>query len=554
MKLLLVAVLVLTGFVYANSLRNEFIGDDLDFIVRWEAIRKVDYIPYLLKGGVPAGHEGTYRPVRSLWYLVLNQLIGQRVIAYHLWAIVVHLAATGLIFLIVLKLAKKLASQQNGLLLATLTGLIFGLHPIHTEAVTFITASFDTVGLTLALGSVYSFLIWLDHPKKQRWWYGSLILTLLAVFNNEIAIMIPILIWLLGKAVKGKRFESKTVYGFFIISAAYLFVRVVFLQIVTRGSYQANSFWLTFLISLKSVWAYWLTLILPINLSITRVLPGNISTYTFPELNLPAVLSQSVLEFAILGVVIVSLTLGYMAIKNWQAGNRFISVSIAWFYIFLLPLMNIFPSATLFSERYIYMASVGFTMLLAIVIMFIYEKLTHRHEGIGRIFIAVIFGLIIMGYGSLTWERNKDWKSEVTFWQKAASQYPTNTILWYQLGKAHQRQAHADQAIDAYNRAITLAPQFTDAYQLLGQMYQYRGQYDMALESYQKALTLNPNLPNAIKNVATVYTLLGKSQLDKGLYDKAARIFKDAIRLDPGQSAARLYLQDMCQTGKVKCS
>ena len=156
----LVLITLITTLAYSNIFANDFVGDDPGFMKDWELTQSWDHIPELLTGAVPLGHEKVYRPVRSLIYLGMYQAFGPTVWVYHVYSLLIHLTVTILVFFI----SRHLFRSS---LPATVAALLFGTHPIHTEAITFMTTSFDITGIALMLGSFLCYLKSQEHKNTR---------------------------------------------------------------------------------------------------------------------------------------------------------------------------------------------------------------------------------------------------------------------------------------------------------------------------------------------------------------------------------------------------
>ena len=132
-------IAALTLVVYSNSLFNEFLYDDEHLILKNRYIRDFRYIPNIFTENAIAGaylSSNYYRPLQLLLYSIIYHLFGLNVVSYHLLNILLHAANGILIYLIFKKLFKKR-------LTAFIPAIIFSLHPVNTEAVTYISGTAD---------------------------------------------------------------------------------------------------------------------------------------------------------------------------------------------------------------------------------------------------------------------------------------------------------------------------------------------------------------------------------------------------------------------------
>jgi tetratricopeptide (TPR) repeat protein len=173
--LLLLAIAAIA--VYANSVANEFAFDDVAIVqesqhvvnLEWTAIWADNYWPH--KDGYPP--DILYRPFTIWTYLANQALTPGAAWAFHLTNVLLHALVVVMLTLFTWRLLGSRA-------IAVLTGLLFALHPLHTEVVA------NTVGraeLLAAIWSLAALLIYLPSeplttalvPERRAWGHGVLV-------------------------------------------------------------------------------------------------------------------------------------------------------------------------------------------------------------------------------------------------------------------------------------------------------------------------------------------------------------------------------------------
>lgn len=535
----LIIIVSLTLLSFLTKLDNELIGDDRDFITNWPAIQQVGSLPQLLTGDLPAAHQGNYRPVRSLLYLFYYQLSGTNTLGYHLHGLGVQVINSLLVYGIV----RKLTSSKS--YLPFFTGVLFSTHPIHLEAISFITASFDTTAFAFLFGSFYLYLG--NKAHQQRW---AILLYLLALGTNEITYIFPLLLVIyhyLFHPLSLRRLRSR-IWPYVILLGIFLGIRFFGLDIETRGEYAGGSFYYTQLISVKAIVLYLKLLLVPVSLGLIHTLPGNISSYMFRDVNQPYVLAQSIFEPAVLvGLFLIGAAGGVAyGLRNKKP---LISFGICWFFIALLPTLNLLPSAVYFSERYVYLASFGFILVLATV----FEMMrTQSHRRIKLIAWSLFIG-VVATYVGLSIYHNQFWQNEIVYWQKNVREAPDNFLAHYQLGQMYHYHYYLAEAIQSYQTAIAIEPSYTKSHHNLGLIQHHLGQYQQAIESYQQVLNKYPDNQTVHINQSLSYLALGQQQLRLGLYQPAEQNLHHAIRLNPDNRSAHQLLVQLCDRDDYTC-
>lgn len=470
---------LLVVVVYLNIFRNGFFGDDFLFNYHWEAVRSVGGLVEIARGNLPVFIEGTYKPVMGFWYWFLYQMAGDEIWAYHLWSLGWHLLGTWLVMWLVEELIQ---SKVAGLI----SGLVFGLHPIHVEAVTYISASFDTAGMVIGIASVCLFVraVGCKRENDARLWLRySWLMAGVAVFNHEINLMVGmVIIWLWWVLRPRKLSLWSVAKGYVVVNVAYISIRYWLVGISSRGEHVGGEFGKTMMVSLKALVRYVELLVWPTKMRLLHELPGEIRVSEIPSLVQTAMLRQNWSDAAVVwgvGVFLVWIGLIWVGRKKWPLG----SWGLGYILLGLLPVMNLVPGASFVSERYAYFASVGFAILVGIGAKFL-EKRKCRYQ---VIVLMILVGLVLGGYGRIVEFRNRDWKSELSMWRVSVEQDPNNMWARFKLGEAYQQEGRMEWAITQYDRVFETVPRFGLVNLRLGLLYLDIGEEELGQEYLRRA-------------------------------------------------------------------
>lgn len=556
-------IIILSLAPYINIFKNEFVWDDPKFIT-WAGAKDFSDSYNFFKGEVPEGHGGVYRPLRSIFYVISYKLWKLNQVGYHFQSILIHLTSTVLIYFIAVNIT-------NNSVIGLMSGILFGLHPVHTETITSITSSFDVIGVIFFF---ISFYLYIKASSSENRFYSryiiSIVFALMAFFTYEFALTLPLLIILYDlcfkKIKKDNIIEKIEVYSpYFAIALLNLFIRFFTLNIIERGNYLANSFYLTMLTMTKALLKYILLIIFPINLNVNHNISEEILSLAYVDINEKAIISQSIFDLHILFSIAVIAVLFTIAIKSF---NKYpiVSFSIGWFFIGLMPVSNIIPQGSILSEKYLYISSFSFCLLFSYSFYHIYNIVTNKVKYV-KVGLILFFIFITMMYSILTFSRNKDWKDELSLWSKTAEQSPKSALAHNNLGLAYQKHGRVEFAIDAYQKAIALNPKYAEAYNNLGLAYQKLEKVSLAIDAYKKAIELNQNSAFhnnlgiayqtqgnldiaieeykkalAIKENYASHNNLAIAYQSQGKKDLAIEEFKKAVELNPNYLEARRYV------------
>ena len=491
---------------YINTLENDFVFDDRSQIVENRELRDASNISRFIQ-----------RP-RGIKYVILladYKIWGLNPFGYHLTNLILHALCTISLYCLFIKIFTNSR-------IPLITGLLFATHPVHTEAVTAIANRTDLLAMLFFIWSLSFYIM----KKRSLWFYLlSIISFILALFSKEAAVVsLPIILIFYDLYFnKGERWDFLkknswyyVPYGLIIITFL-LYIRFILSMYPASpeprvaGLFLQQSFPSFFYTACKAFLIYIKMLFFPLNLNVDYALP----------------LSRSLLEWKVL-VSLVSLILFLILTVRMYFFSKAISFSMAWLFITLFPLSNLlFPIAHYFvAERYLYLPSVGFCLLIAIIIdkfmdieRLFFKKLSPKKTAI------FMLTIILCLYLGLTINRNIDWRSNYTLWSKTVKQSPHSFRAHHNLGNVYQYQGLIDKAIEHYQIAVKLKPLDPDVYFNLGIAYQSQGFFDKAIENYWIVINLNPNDSGAHKKLGSAYH-------SQGLFDKAKEHYRIAKRLN----------------------
>lgn len=488
-------IIIITTLAYINSFGNDFVYDDHVHILNNKDIKHIYNIPKFFT----SPFKDLYRPLRSIHYMVIYSLWGENPLGYHLNSLLFHIINTILAYLII----NLLINKRDISLIAS---LLFAVHPIHTGRVTNITAGFDQLGIFLIFLSFYLYLL---YSKKGKIIYFILSISsfLLALLSSEEAIVLPFLLLLYEICFNKENLRKKLkVYiPFFIVGFLYIILRFLILGIGTRASeYIAGNFYSTMLTMTKVFVKYIQLSLFPFRLTLYQHIT----------------IANSLFDIKVILSILILLSLILIAIKPYK-NNRIITFIIGWFFITLAPFSNILPLKILIAERYLYISSLAFCLLLSILI----HKLYNLNKNT-KIIAILIFIILLISYSAITIKRNTDWKDDLTLWTRTVKLSPLSSEAHDNLGFAYERKGLIDKAIAEFKKSVELSPLNYRAYTNLGTAYGQKENFTLA-ETYLKiAIKINPNYYKAYNYLALIYA-------KQELFNKSILEFKKAIKTNP---------------------
>jgi tetratricopeptide (TPR) repeat protein len=490
--LIAVASIVILGFVvYANSLGGEFIWDD-DFLVRQnQCIRSWNSIPTIFAHGASASF---YRPVQTISYMMDYSLWELNPMGYHITNTLVHILAALCIYCLINMLF------SNGIL-SLLTSVLFVIHPIHTEAVTYISGRADSLATLFML---LCFIFYLKRPgnTKTSILMGSAFV--LALLSKETALVLPVLLSVHSLAFKEKPYVKKLL-SLLGIALIYILMRTTFLKglLPCTLPYSSTLFQRVpgFFVAITN---YLRLIVLPLNLHMCY--GSKLFEFSNPK--------------AILGITMFLSSLIYALTRR----DKLISFSLLWFFVTLLPVSNIYRINAYMAEHWLYLPSIGLFLILAKLLILCKANI--------RVFPAA---LMVVSYSYLTIKQNNYWREPVTFYSRTLKYAPEDPRLYCQLALSYIRDGRNEEAIELYKKAMEVNPRYVISYYNLGNRYCAMGEFEEAIKLYEKAILLDPNYAEAYNNLGNAHKAMGRT-------DKAMIAYKKTIGIDPDNGSAHYNL------------
>jgi tetratricopeptide (TPR) repeat protein len=206
-----------------------------------------------------------------------------------------------------------------------------------------------------------------------------------------------------------------------------------------------------------------------------------------------------------------------------------LSFGVFWFLISYIPISNFIPAVYMLADRYMYIPSVGFCIVLVCLGEAMYQKLDHFKPRYAIPVMTVVGGLLIGGYSQKVLSYNTYWKNERVLWQYVLECNPESFRAYNNLGYQYLRAGSYPKAIELLSMAINLG--FEKSYEHRGSAYIGMENYEAAMQDFNHALAYDPDWDTAYYGRGLVY-------FKKGQYEQAIDDFSRAIELKPDYSEA----------------
>ena len=546
--------------VWSSSFAGVFVFDDLSAIVDNPTIRS------LWTAWQPRQTDLTVsgRPFLNFTLAVSHALSGGRPWGYHAVNLAIHLLAGLTLFGIVRRTLGGFAGAPPGralpvgrdgpasrsadaTLLAFVAALLWLLHPLQTEAVTYLIQRAESLMGLLFLLTLYCFIRAIDSPRSWMWRGGAVGACLLGAATKEVSAVAPLVVLLFDRTFVAGTFREawrrRWPLHLALLSSWLLLAWLVAGTGWSRGGTAGFGLGV-------NVGAYWLTQ--------AGALARYLALAFWPH---PLVADYGMALVRSAGAVwpqglLVLALLGGTAAALWR--RPVLGFLGAWFFAILAP-TSLVPVATqTMAEHRLYLP-LGAVLVLAAVA---------AHRLAGRAGLLALLALA-PALGWLTWERNGIYASERLFWSDVAARCPANARAYINLGNLSFHQGRLPGAIADFETALRLqpdlpetesnlcsaltqagrpgeavphgeaalrlAPQSTNAHLNLGNAFMNLDRTADAITQYQAALRLQPDAADIREN-------LGTALLRAGRVTEAIAQFEAALRLEPSRAETEYAL------------
>jgi tetratricopeptide (TPR) repeat protein len=495
---LLVAVLCLA--VYFNALGGEFVSDDIGSIVENPNIG--DFFLALKNFNV-----------LNLSRALIFHLCGQRVWAYHTVNLLLHIGTTILVYFFILILTKNDR-------LSTLATLLFALHPVHTEAVSWISGGGYVLYSFFLLLSFLFFHLSVVNDQRRNYLITAWVLYVLAISSGIWAVTLLPLFFLYEFHLSRKKISWPFYLGLVLVAVVGFYVNwksgAVTGKIEAGASVGGTRDWT--ITAPHSLVQYFYLLLWPLALTIYHEGLKVGQNYVW--------LSRAVAVLTILAAPL------FLFWRKEKVALFFLLFFLASISLSLSPV----KIGWYVAERYLYLGSISFCVLVAALLLWL-----EKRQPIKNLALFLLIPILVF-YSWRAWSRNNDWRTQTSFWTATARASPTSFRAWNNLGNVYGWEKKWDQAIEAYQQSLKIKPDHDTANFNLGIAYYSKGDLESAKKYFLRTVEVSPKHYRAYYN-------LGLISYKQGNFADARKYWEQALRLNPNYTQARQGLDLLEEKG-----
>ncbi|MHB8143249.1 MAG: tetratricopeptide repeat protein [Thermoleophilia bacterium] len=553
------------ALVYSNTYKVPFVFDDVN-VYNNVAIHSFHNLLA----------ADNHQRILGLFSFFLNyRLSGFNLSSFHLVNLAIHVAASLLVFAFVRmtfrtpffrRFIDSSSSAANvAFVVALFSALIFAVHPVQTQAVTYIVQRYASMVAMFYLLAAVLYARWrLALPSgteagasraRRAFFYGAALLAAVAAMaSKETAFTLPaaLALWEFFFMSGTGRGLRKRIAGLLPFAATTILIPLsllvsnISLLSATGGAPPppAVDYLMT---QFRVIVTYLRLLVFPVNQNLDYDYP------VYHSLADPNVfLSLAFLLAIVAGGVYLLRRSGRSAAS---APLRLIAFGIFWFFLTLSVESSIIPIEDVIFEHRLYLPSMGLFVAAATALTAGAAYLKPRLPVLGKAAIPALT-LVVLVFGGLAYARNAVWHNTLSLWTDTVSKspgkarvhnalgvalmsdagdnnrartefeiavalYPGYYGAYYNLGRVDDQAGQIDKAMAEYKAAVTLDPNFVNAHNDLGVMYAEKKQFDQAIAEFQKAVQLQPDFVEAYNNMGLAYNAMNKPELALTAFTKA---------------------------------
>jgi tetratricopeptide (TPR) repeat protein len=524
--------------VNLGALTPGFIHDDHRLIEQNELIRDLSRVPDIASEGYWSVDDQSipnlYRPLTILSFALNHAVGGLQPFGYRAVNLLLHVLVT----VMVVQLCRRAcggASPGAASAAPQVAGLLFAVHPVHTEVLGYVVGRAELLAAAGSLGCVLLFLIARAREgQSPRGTHVGLAVISLACFAagflaKENAVIAPVLVLAADRWIVGRRIA----WRYHLAGAATLLV-VLGLRFAVLGGLNPGGiihevdnpiagapFLQGRLTAVEIIGRYAWLLVAPLRLAID---------YSFDTIPLV----QGLLEP---GVLVGLLLMGAWAVGLATSRRRapVIAFSLSWMGLTLLPVANLLlPIGTILAERLLYLPSVGFCLLVAAAFQRLESAATasggsRATTRVGT--LRVVAAIVLMALAARSTVRLRDWRDDYSIFKAALAVHPRSVRSLFNYASACETRGEDREARRAYEKAIAIFPQFAPAHYNLAGLHARGESWSEAVRHYREALRQQPGNPRYLVN-------LGNSLNRTASYSEARVVLARALEADPQSSEA----------------
>lgn len=474
----LIIILVIVTFIsFYPSLQNDFVRwDDHKYVTENNSIRELA-LNDLRK--FSESYVGNYHPLTMISYAIDYHFFGLNPFYYHLKNLIFHLLNTVLVFFFIYKISKK------NIFISFFTALLFGIHPMHVESVTWISERKDvlyTFYFLLGLVLYYKYL-----EQKKLYLYFLVILSFVfSVLAKSAAVVFPVVLVLIDYYENKKIIKNKLLEKIPLLIISVVFGIIAISTQSVSGAVEKSNFNVMerLFFPAHGLMQYLIKFFVPIKLT---------HYHPFPNTD------NNELKLMFSGLIILLLLIASLKFRT-KINRLFFG-----FFFFLITIALVIQfvqvGGSFISERYTYVPYIGIGFIYSTFIYYLFGKFSKAKP---IIFVLLTLQTVILSV--TTFSQTKVWNNTKSLWENYIEKYPLESSNAHNnIGEYYLMKNDSINSLAEFNKAINVNVTNFKAYAMRGKFYFTYKEYELAIKDFSKSLSLNNNDVESLKGRSATY-------------------------------------------------
>jgi tetratricopeptide (TPR) repeat protein len=522
----IIFLIAVVAVVYTNTLAGGFVRDDNVFVLGIKAYRDFSISGLFFS----VANTVEYLPVRDLSYAIDFMLWGEKAAGFHFTNILIHCAATISLYHLAKQMQKNLLwidepIQLHQSIVPFAAALLFAVHPIQSHSASWIGARNVLISGFFFFLSCHLFLRYRELGRSG-YYLGAFLCFVCALLSKSTAIVLPLILLLFTffEKERNKQKIAVLLLPFFTFSVC---IYVIFKKVALNANLiDRHTDILTLASILKRVavalqipFFYLSKLFIPV---------GFAADY---DVEFTSRLTDLKALAAMAGIALLVLLALYCKRRAPE-----VSFGLSWYFISLIPVLNLFATSPVVSDRYAYIPLSGLYFAIATLLS------RYLSSNTPRIFVAT-WVIIVISLSLLAFHRNSIWKNNVTLWEDAVKSAPKLHSNHLYLADIYYEKGNFGRALVHYAKARELNPS-SDGYDIAqGRLALEKGDVVAAVSAFNQALARNEESLRALQSLGVIYSIQGDYERALEMYErmgKSRQVNYGGIRLVANQEKERL--------------
>lgn len=554
MLVAVVLIALVTVYAFLPGLANEFVDwDDLQILVQNDRFRgfSLDHLAWMFT----TGFGGHYQPLSWLTFAIDHTLWGEAAFGFHLTNLLLHVVAATVLLCVARRLIRAAmpdCAEAAVWLGAGLAAMLFAVHPLRVESVTWATERRDVLSGALLMATVLLYLRAVDGSQRRWAWLGvSLLAYVLSLLSKASGMTLPFVLLIIdvyplrrflkvrqrialdgradGSAVRvhdtpmeiEKRPPAPP--GILLEKAVFLAPAIVVAIVAAWAQRSAGAMWTLDLhpLSLRIAQAFYGIVFYPFK----TLWPFDL----IPLYEQPPDAQATDPAYLLSAAIVLLVTL----VAVWLR-RRAPWFPACWFaYVLLVsPMLGLFQSGPqLVADRYSYLSCIPWAILMGGGLATALGRLT----GVKRVVVALPALAVVVLCVGLTRAQTQIWRDSMTLWTHTIEVAPNTGIAHAHLASLYLQSGNLAKARQHGTQALDILPGNLAAHRAMGRIYSDLGEFERAAEHYRIAIEIRPGDPQ----LHTAYAFVLEQS---GLMSEAQEQFRAAIAAEPGDYVYRYNL------------